>query len=216
VTTAAIVLAAGRGSRLASAAPKPLVELGGRPLVDWAIDAARESGCAPVVLVVGHAAAAVAARAPADVRVVVAPDWADGISASVRAGIAALETDPEVTAACVGLADQPRIGAAAYRRLVAAADAGGDAGDALMVATYAGRRGNPVLVPRARWAEVRTLTGDEGARQLMGRVPVVEVDCTGTGDPADVDTLNDLVALGATDPRPLGSSAPPGPNTETS
>lgn len=209
MTTAAIVLAAGRGTRLGAASPKPLVELEGRPLVDWALDAARASGCAPVVLVVGHAASAVAARAPADVRVVVAPDWADGISASVRAGLAALRTDPEVTAACVGLADQPRIGAEAYRRLVAAAGAGGDA---LVVATYAGRRGNPVLVPRARWAEVGALTGDEGARQLMGRVPVVEVDCTGTGDPADVDTLGDLAALGAAALPP----EPGDPSTETS
>ena len=208
MTTAAIVLAAGRGARLGADAPKPLVEFRGRPLVDWALDAARASGCAPVLLVVGHAGDAVAARASAGVRVVVAPDWAAGISASLRAGLVALGTEAEVTGVCVGLADQPRVGAEAYRRLVAATD-----GTALVVATYGGHRGNPVLVPRAHWAAAAALTGDEGARRLMGRVPVVEVDCTGTGDPADVDTLGDLAALDAASPVAPPAAPPTAPPT---
>ena len=193
MTVAAVVLAAGRGSRLHVEQPKPLVLHRGRPLVDWALDAARASGCRPVLLVVGNDADDVATRAPADVRVVTATDWADGISASLRAALRALEADATVDAVCVGLADQPRIGPEAYRRLVAA----GEAGAGVAVATYAGTRGNPVLLARAVWSDALALTGDEGARQLMSRLPVHEVDCTGTGDPADVDTLDDLVALDA-------------------
>lgn len=192
MTTAAVVLAAGRGSRLETEHAKPLLEYRGRALVAWALDAALGSGCAPVLLVVGHEAAAVAALAPAGVTVVPSPHWADGISRSLGAALDALEPDADVTAVCVGLADQPRIDAEAYRRLVAA----GERGAEIAVATYAGVRQNPVLLARSVWIDARALTGDEGARQLMGSHAVVEVDCTDTGDPADVDTLDDLRSLG--------------------
>jgi CTP:molybdopterin cytidylyltransferase MocA len=201
MTTAAVVLAAGRGSRLHSEQPKPLLPYRGRPLVAWALDAALASGCAPVLLVVGHEAEAVAAAAPKGVVVVASPSWAEGISRSLQAALDVLEGDGSVSAVCVGLADQPRIGAEAYRRLVAA----GEAGAEIAVAIYAGVRQNPALLARSVWADARSLTGDEGARQLMRARPVVEVDCTGTGDPADVDTLNDLQSL----PRA------PDPTTET-
>jgi CTP:molybdopterin cytidylyltransferase MocA len=194
VTVAAVVLAAGRGSRLGedAAVAKPLLEYRGRPLVAWALDAAVGSGLAPVLLVVGHQGAEIA-RAAADVeRVIVVParDWADGISQSLRAALEVLDSDPSVDAVCVGLADQPRVGAEAYRRVAAAADSGA----ALAVATYEGRRGNPVALARPLWAAARALTGDAGARQLMDGSEI-EVDCTGTGDPVDVDTLDDLRSL---------------------
>jgi CTP:molybdopterin cytidylyltransferase MocA len=193
MTVAAVVLAAGRGSRLAAPGiVKPLLEYRGRPLVAWALDAAVGSGLDPVVLVVGHEGDDVA-RVAADfdgVTVVPAPDWADGISQSLRAALEALAAERSVDAACVGLADQPRVGAEAYRRVAAAAGAGA----ALAVATYDGRRGNPVALARPLWAAARALTGDAGARQLMDGSEV-EVDCTGTGDPADVDTLDDLRSL---------------------
>jgi CTP:molybdopterin cytidylyltransferase MocA len=83
------------------------------------------------------------------------------------------------------------VGADSYRRLVAAHEAGAD----LAVATYDGTRGNPVLVGRTLWDEARALSGDVGARALMERHDVVEVDCTGTGSPDDVDTIEDLRAL---------------------
>ena len=203
--TAAVVLAAGRGSRLEVEQAKPLLRYRGRPLVAWALDAALASGCAPVLLVVGYEAAAVRALAAPGVRVVPSPDWADGISASVKVALAALAPEPGVDAVCVGLADQPRVGAEAYRRLVAA----GEAGAEIAVATYDGVRANPVLLARAVWPDAARLTGDEGARQLMRDHPVVEVDCTGTGDPTDVDTLDDLAGLDAPAPRPPSSPTEP-------
>jgi len=83
------------------------------------------------------------------------------------------------------------MGAEAYRRLAAAHAAGAT----IAVATYDGRRRNPVLLGRAIWGEARRLTGDTGARTLLDASGVIEVDCTGTGDPRDVDTLEDLRAL---------------------
>jgi CTP:molybdopterin cytidylyltransferase MocA len=194
MTVAAVVLAAGRGSRLGAgtAVAKPLLEYRGRPLVAWALDAAVASGLDRVVLVVGHEGDDVS-RVAADfdgVTVVPAPDWADGISQSLRAALEALTPERSVDAVCVGLADQPRVGAEAYRRVAAATEAGAT----LAVATYAGRRANPVALARPLWTAARALTGDAGARQLMDGTEV-EVDCTGTGDPTDVDTLDDLRSL---------------------
>ena len=190
---AAVVLAAGRGSRLgAPGVAKPLLEFRGRPLVVWALDAAVASGLHPVVLVVGHQGDDVARLASQydGVTVVPAPNWADGISQSLRAALDALATDETVDAVCVGLADQPRVGAEAYRRVAAAIESGAT----LAVATYDGRRANPVALARTLGPAAGALTGDAGARQLMDGSEV-EVDCTGTGDPADVDTLDDLRSL---------------------
>jgi molybdenum cofactor cytidylyltransferase len=185
---AAAVLAAGRGSRLGGRTPKPLVDLGGRPLISWALDAATESGVRPIVLVVGHGAAAVSRTATEGVVVVRAWRWRRGIARSLRAALRALDPWAQVGAVCIGLGDQPLVGPDAYRRLARAYRGGAT----LAVATYGGRRGNPVLLARPLWAEARRLDGDVGARALMKDHDVAEVDCTDTGDPSDVDTLDDL------------------------
>ncbi len=199
MSVAVAVLAGGRGSRLDARVPKPLLELRGRPLVAYALGSALASGLRPVVLVTGYRGAAVAAAAPAGVVVVRAARWSSGIAHSLRAGLAALDGWAQTTAVCVGLADQPGIGADAYRRLVAAHEDGAE----LAVATYRAKRGNPVLLGRTLWPEASRLTGDVGARTLMQTHPVVEVDCSDTGDPADVDTLDDLrVAEAAFDREP--------------
>jgi len=200
LSVAVTVLAGGRGSRLDSKVPKPLLEVAGRPLVAWALDAAMASGLRPVVLVTGYRGATVAAAAPPGVVVVRAHRWSAGIAHSLRAALGALDGWAQVSAACVGLADQPRVGADAYRRLAAAHAAGAE----LAVATYGGTRGNPVLIGRTLWPEALQLRGDVGARTLMATHPVTEVDCSGTGDPADVDTLDDLRAAEAA----FGSTAP--------
>lgn len=188
---AAAVLAAGRGSRFGGDRPKSLVEWRGRPLVTWALEAAVTSGLAPVLLITGHGRDSVAAAAPAGVDVVHSPNWHRGIAHSLRAALTALEGYAAVGAVCIGLADQPRVGAEAYRRLAAAHAEGAS----LAVATYGGTRGNPVLLARSLWPEAHELDGDAGARVLMQRHSVVEVPCDGTGSPVDVDTPDDLQNL---------------------
>jgi molybdenum cofactor cytidylyltransferase len=189
-----VVLAAGRGVRFGGDTPKPLLELGGRPLVRHAVDAARASGFAPVVVVV--ASDGVAAVLEADVQsdaVRLAYNDAPerGISSSLQVALRALEAETAVEGVVVGLADQPLVGADAYRRLAGAFEAGTE----LAVATYAGTRGNPVLIGRAYWSEAMALSGDEGARVLIRRHGAREVPCDGTGRPTDVDTPQDLIAL---------------------
>jgi CTP:molybdopterin cytidylyltransferase MocA len=190
IAVAGVVLAAGLGTRFGGAEPKPLVALAGRPLVAHALAAARGSGLRPLLVVVSDARVGALAG---DAEVVRNPDPAAGIASSLQAALRALDDRPEVVAAVVGLADQPLVGAEAYRRLAAAYDDGAR----LAVATYGGVRGNPVLVARELWPEAMRLRGDEGARVLLRRHGGLEVPCDGTGEPTDVDTPDDLAALEA-------------------
>jgi CTP:molybdopterin cytidylyltransferase MocA len=161
-------------------------------LVVHAVAAAIASGLAPVVVVVSDDRTADALSGQAGAATIVAnPAPERGISSSLHVALEALAADASVAAVVVGLADQPLMGPDAYRRVAGAfAD-----GAQLAVATYGGIRGNPVLIGRAHWEEALALVGDEGARVLLRRHGAVEVPCDGTGEPADVDTPEDLIAL---------------------
>ena len=171
--------------------PKALVELDGEPLVVRARRTLAEGGAAPIVVVLGARADEVRAVLPAGVRAVEAPDWADGMGASLRAGLAALD-DCGVDAAVVHLVDLPGVPAAAVARLAAVAGR-----DVLARAAYGGRSGHPVLLGRAHWPGVRkAAVGDAGARgYLAGRQDVVLVECGDLADPDDVDTPEQLAAF---------------------
>jgi len=183
VTTAALVLAAGAGSRFEGGA-KLLATFRGRPLVAWAVDAALAAGLDETIVVVGQTALGDAL--PASVTVVANRDWADGIATSLHTGIRAADERGH-DAVVVGLADQPLVPSSAWAAVAASTSP-------IAVATYDGDRRNPVSLARAVWP-LLPATGDEGARALLRSRPdlVVEVPCR--GDPADVDTIDDLHAL---------------------
>jgi molybdenum cofactor cytidylyltransferase len=185
------VLAAGRGLRFGGDTPKPMLPIGGRPLLLHALDAAHASEVGPVSVVVSDDRVAGAVPDGIDVIRNRAPE--SGIASSLHVVLRALESQTDVGAVIVGLADQPLVGSAAYQRLASAYDDGAE----LAVATYGGVRGNPVLVARTRWPEALALTGDEGARVLVRRHGATEVPCDGTGEPVDIDTPEDLAALEA-------------------
>jgi molybdenum cofactor cytidylyltransferase/nicotine blue oxidoreductase len=191
------LLAAGRGSRLGGDDAKPLVEWRGRPLLAWALDAATASHLDPIVVITGYergAVRAVLGDRSGEFRGVDEAHnrrWRRGIASSLVTAIDFVDGYTRVGAVCIGLADQPLVGADAYQRLAAAYQDGAE----LAVATYGGRRGNPVLLARSLWPEARELEGDVGARVLMQRHEVVEVACDDTGSPADVDTYADLHTL---------------------
>ncbi len=192
--TAGLLLAAGAGRRMGG--PKALVELDGTPLVQRGTALLRAAGCVPVVVVVGAAADRVRPLC-AGAEVVEAPDWATGMGASLRAGLAALASwSPPVGACVVALVDQPRVTAQAVQRLLAAHRAGAVAA----VATYDGQRRNPVLLDRSTWDDVAAAAvGDEGARPWLRANAglVTAVDCSDAGAPDDVDTPHELAALTA-------------------
>lgn len=176
--------------------PKALVELDGDVLVRRALRVLAEGGCAPVTVVLGAAAENVRAALPADADAVVAEDWAEGMGASLRAGLAALAGHRRVPdAALVHLVDLPGVTAAAVARLRTAA-----AGpDALARAAYAGRPAHPVVLGRAHWAGVRAAAvGDAGARgYLAGHPALTLVECGDVADPGDIDTPEQLARFRA-------------------
>ena len=188
---AALVLAAGRSSRMGGE-NKLLAEVGGVPMLLRAVNAALASKAASVTVVLGHEAdRAEALLAGCRVNIVRNPDYAAGMSTSLRAGLAALPG--EATAAVVLLADMPRVNAAHVDRLIDAFEA---RQPAIVVPRRDGRRGNPVLWPREFFAAMRAVAGDRGARAVLeanaGRIRFVEMDDDAVH--ADVDTPDDLGA----------------------
>jgi len=163
---AAIVLAAGRSSRMGGERTKLVSMLEGMPLVAHAVDAALGSGAMPVVVVTGHDAAAVHdALAGREVVFAHNPDFGQGLASSLQTGLRALRQDVDATLVCLG--DMPRVRASHLRRLIETFRAGGP--DRICVPTYEGRRGNPVLWPASDFAELMHLSGDVGARELLER-----------------------------------------------
>ncbi|MPY69232.1 MAG: NTP transferase domain-containing protein [Alphaproteobacteria bacterium] len=161
---AALVLAAGRSQRMGSV-NKLLADIGGKPMVAWAVEAALASSCDPVVVVTGHEPERVhAALARYDVILVHNPGYAEGLSTSLRAGLAVLDDGVEGAMVCLG--DMPDISSALIDRLVESFDP--DGGAAICVPSFNGKRGNPVLWARRFFAEMGAVTGDVGARHLIG------------------------------------------------
>lgn len=191
----AVVLAAGRSSRMGSP-NKLLCELEGAPLIAHVIDALLTTEVRPIVVVTGHEEAAVRqALDGKQVRFVHNPDFEQGMSTSLRAGLAALGA--EVDAALICLGDMPRVRPAHIESLLGAFDP--DDGRAVVVPTYRGQRGNPVLWAARFFPELQRLSGDTGARALLAQHAelVCRVPMEDAGVAIDVDTPSDLAALGA-------------------
>ncbi len=182
---AGLVMAAGRSSRMG--ANKLLLDDGGHPIIATVVDHALAAGLAEVAVVCGHQEAEIRkALAGKAVRIVPCPDFATGMSASLRCGIRALSQD--VDAAFVLLGDMPRVGADLLRRMSAAYNP--TEGRSIIVPSFAGKRGNPVLWDRRFFAEMMELAGDVGARHLIGEHAgqVTEIEAADAGIMMDVDT----------------------------
>jgi nicotine blue oxidoreductase len=173
-SVAGVLLAAGAGTRYGK--PKVLAD-DGRWLRSC-VAALAEGGCDDVVVVLGAAVVDV----PAPARAVVADDWELGLSASVRAGIDAVDADYAVLHAV----DTPDVGADTVRRVL---DAARSSVAGLARARYGDRPGHPVVIARRHWqALVSQLHGDEGARPfLAGRPDVTAVDCADLASGQDID-----------------------------
>ena len=194
---AVLVLAAGRSTRMGGP-NKMLADAEGQPLVVHAVKAALASQAVEIVVVLGHMAdevrAAIEKAIPgkARLRFVTNPDFAEGLSTSVRTGIGALGKD--IDAAIVQLGDMPGVGAPLLDRLMAAFSP--VEGRTICVPTVGGKRGNPVLWARRFFPEMIKLSGDSGAKHLIGEHAdlVCEVEMTGEAAVTDIDTPEALAA----------------------
>ncbi|MBO6783764.1 MAG: molybdopterin-binding/glycosyltransferase family 2 protein [Alphaproteobacteria bacterium] len=189
---ACLVLAAGRSRRMGDV-NKLLIGVDGKPMARHAIDAALDAGCNPVIVVTGHAADDVQAALGEDVTYVHNPDYAEGLSTSLRAGVTALPENCD--GAVVALGDMPRITAEHMRSLMQAHDT--DEGHLICVPTWKGKRGNPVLWDRRFFDDMTDLGGDVGAKHLIGTNEdlVIEVPLDDDAIVTDVDSPDALERL---------------------
>ncbi len=188
---AAIVLAAGRASRMGE--NKLVAEVGGKAIVRRAAEAAVASKASPVIVVTGHERERVEAKlAGLGVVIVHNPRYADGMSTSLKAGLAALP--PNVEAAAILLGDMPEVDGALVGKLVTALEGG----KKIAIPVRDGRQGNPVVWARALFPALAKLEGDHGAKALIAahRAAVAEIPA-GAAAFSDVDTPDALAALRA-------------------
>src|SRR5699024_464482 len=200
---AGLLLAAGAGRRMGR--PKALVHAAdGRPWLTTAVQALREGGCSPVVVVLGAAAEEARARLSGlDVQVIEAGDWATGMGASLRSGLATLAgraggasrhepgndaAQPPADAALIHLVDLLDVGPDVVARVIDHA-----APDVLARADYGHGPAHPVLIGREHWPGViASAQGDRGARDYLKGRDVLAVDCSDLATGRDIDTPADL------------------------
>jgi CTP:molybdopterin cytidylyltransferase MocA len=184
-----LVLAAGAGRRFGG--PKALARMpDGTAWTERAVRTLREAGCERVVVVLGAGAEQARPLLPPDAEAVVAEHWAEGVGASLAAGLAAV-ADADLV--LVTLVDLPGLPLSAVRRVLGEHPAR----DSLRRAVYGGRPGHPVLVGAAHLAGLAAgLAGDRGGRDHLAAAGVTPVEC------------GDLFSGADQDERPGGTSSP--------
>ena len=183
----ALVLAAGASRRFGGV--KALALIDGKPMLQWTIDALAEADVDGLSIVLGaHAAEIIPQIDTRGATLVSHEDWTHGMSASLRAGLAAVSAHD--AGLLIALADQPDIGVDDYRRLIAAWRA---EPDRPVAAAYANTRGAPCIIPAALRPGLLQLQGDQGARVLLRTLAdVTEVPMELAA--RDIDTRDDWQA----------------------
>ena len=192
---AGLILAAGRSTRMGGP-NKLLEEINGKALVRYVAEHALASRARPVIVVTGHQKEKVErALAGLPVTFVHNPDFADGLSTSLKAGIAAVPADADGAIVCLG--DMPQVSAKLVDRLIGAFEP--ERGALVVIPTIQGKRGNPVLWSRRFFPDLAKVEGDVGARHLIGGYAeaVAEVPVEDAAAFTDVDTPEALTAVRA-------------------
>jgi molybdenum cofactor cytidylyltransferase len=186
----AIVLAAGASTRFGSA--KQLVRVAGRPLLHTAVARAADVVGTAVIVVLGAQAAELAPLLRhAQASVVINREWREGMASSIRAGLARLPSS--CTAVLLMLVDQAAVTAEDLQRL---ASAWRRQPEYIVAARYGTTTGAPAIFPRSTFSDLAALRGDVGARILLQRNPDRIVRVPMAGAAIDIDTPEDLLALG--------------------
>jgi len=183
-STAAVILAAGEGSRFDGKTHKLLAPLKGRPVVAWAVDAALKAGFDETIVVTG--AVDLSDAVPGEATLVQNHDWADGQSRSLQVAVRYAEMSGH-DCVVVGLGDQPFVPTSAWQAVAAASRP-------IATAEFGQDARPPVRLHADVWG-LLPISGDEGARSLIRRRSelVERIPCEGSA--ADVDTVDDLASL---------------------
>jgi molybdenum cofactor cytidylyltransferase len=190
----AVVMAAGRSRRMAPHNKLLVADKAGKSMIARVVDNVLSSNARPIMVVTGHQAEQIDhALGGRPVRYVHAADYAEGLSASLKAGIAAVP--PDCAAAIVCLGDMPLVTGRMIDRLISMYNP--DAGRLIVQPTFRGKQGNPMLWDRRFFPEILAITGDSGARFLVGKHAgvVVEVEMADDAVLRDFDTTESLATL---------------------
>lgn len=194
-TIAAVVLAAGKSTRMAPFNKLLVTDKAGKPMIARTVDNVLSSGARPVIVVTGHHAEEIkAALAGRPVTYIPSPQYEAGLSESLKSGIAAVP--PEARAAIVCLGDMPLVTGRIIDRLLAAHDA--DEGRLIAVPTHQGQLGNPILWDRSFFPSLLAMTGDGGGGRRIIREnaeQVAEIDVNDDAVLRDFDTPESLATL---------------------
>jgi molybdenum cofactor cytidylyltransferase len=191
---AAVVLAAGRSRRMAPHNKLLMADRAGKPMIARVVDNVLSSKARPILVVTGHQPNEIEhALGGRPVRYVHAADYAEGLSASLKAGVAAVP--PEAAAALICLGDMPLVTGRMIDRLLEAYDA--DEGRLIVLPTFRGKQGNPMLWDRRFFPEILEISGDSGARFLLSKhmENVAEVEMADDAVLRDFDTVESLAEL---------------------
>jgi molybdenum cofactor cytidylyltransferase len=182
---AALVLAAGASTRFAGG-HKLLAEFRGKPLISHVFELAKAAPVDSRLVITGACVGEIAALAEAaGLRSLHNPDFAAGLSTSLKSGLSALPATCE--GALILLGDMPLIRPETLHAIIAAAQA--NPAFAAIVPSYQGEWGHPVLLKRPIFADLATLSGDQGARALLkSRRDVLVLEVDDPGILADFDT----------------------------
>jgi molybdenum cofactor cytidylyltransferase len=190
----AVILAAGRSTRMGE--PKQLLRLGESTVLEQTLDNILGAGVDDIVLVLGSSAETIQRQFPASafegVKVVVNEAYGQGLASSLREGLSAL--DPQVDATLIVLADQPFVRPETFRQII---DRYRRSEALIVIPTYKGTRGNPVLLDRSVFREVMALEGDIGCRAIFGShfEEIVSVEVEDVGVLLDIDSKADYERL---------------------
>jgi molybdenum cofactor cytidylyltransferase len=193
-TIAAVVLAAGRSRRMAPHNKLLMTDKSGRAMIARVVDNVLSSNARPILVVTGHQAEQIEhALGGRPVRYVHAEDYAEGLAASLKAGIAAVP--PESAAALVCLGDMPLVTGRMIDRLLSMYDP--QEGRLIVLPTFRGKQGNPMVWDRRFFPEILGIAGDSGARFLVGKHTefVSEVEMADDAVLRDFDTTESLATL---------------------
>lgn len=189
--TAAIILAAGKSSRLGF--PKQTLLYKGNTLIEIAIDAALKAKCDPVLVVLGANKEAIEPGIKnKEITIVYNENWAEGMGASIKIAIRHLENIKEVTQVVIMLCDQPFVNRALLGSLIYKQQ---QSGSKIVACTYKDTIGVPALFDRSLFPELLLLEGNEGAKKVVQahveQVATVPFEKGGV----DIDTIADYESL---------------------
>ena len=190
----AVILAAGKSTRMGE--PKQLLRLGETTVLGQTLENVRGAGVGEIVVVLGSSADTIRQQLPAStfsgLKVVVNQDYGQGMASSLRAGLSAV--GPHIDASLIVLADQPFTRSETLNRIV---DRYLDSNAQIVIPSYKGFRGNPVLLDRSVFSEVMALDGDIGCRAVFGShlEGIVKVEVEDVGVLLDIDSKDDYERL---------------------